>query len=151
VIAEEHTSESGLGDITASANYRLFTERKFLPEAVLTMGVTAPTGREHYRIPWRVLEPDEADSILLAVPEEQPTGNGVWQASASLSAVKATEPAILFGNIGYTHSFVGSFDDLDNNPATVNPGKVRLGRAFTLGAGVAFAFNERTSLSIAYN
>ena len=151
VIAQEHTSGSGLGDVTASANYRLFTESKFLPEAVLTMGVTAPTGREPYGIPWRVLERDEDDFIRFAVPEEQPTGNGVWQASASLSAVKATEPAILFGNIGYTHSFVGSFDDLDNNPATVNPGKVRLGRAFTLGAGVAFAFNERTSLSIAYN
>ena len=151
VIAQEHTSGSGLGDITASANYRLFTERKFLPEAVLTMGVTAPTGREPYGIPWRVLERDEDDFIRFAVPEEQPTGNGVWQASASLSAVKATEPAILFGNIGYTHSFAGSFDDLDNNPATVNPGKVKLGRAFTLGAGVAFAFNERTSLSIAYN
>lgn len=151
VIAQEHTSGSGLGDITASANYRLFTERRFLPEAVLTMGVTAPTGREPYGIPWRVLERDEDDFIRFAVPEEQPTGNGVWQASASLSAVKATEPAILFGHVGYTHSFAAGFDDLDNNPATVNPGKVRLGRAFTLGAGVAFAFNERTSLSIAYN
>lgn len=151
VIAQEHTNGSGLGDITASANYRVFTERRFLPEAVLTLGVTAPTGREPYGIPWRVLERDEDDFIRFAVPEEQPTGNGVWQASASLSAVKATEPAILFGNVGYTHSFIGSFDDLDNNPNTVNPGKVRLGRAFTLGAGVAFAFNERTSLSIAYN
>ena len=151
VIAQEHTSGSGLGDITASANWKLFSERAFLPETVLTLGVTAPTGREPYGIPWRVLERDEDEFIRFAVPEEQPTGNGVWQASASLSAVKATEPAILFGSIGYTHSFVGSFDDIDNNPSTVNPGKVRLGRGFTLGAGVAFAFNERTSLSIAYN
>ena len=151
VIAQEHTSGSGLGDITASANYKLFSERAFLPETVLTLGVTAPTGREPYGIPWRVLERDEDDFIRFAVPEEQPTGNGVWQASASLSAVKATEPAILFGSVGYTHSFINSFDDIDNNPATVNPGKVQLGRGFTLGAGVAFAFNERTSLSIAYN
>lgn len=151
VIAQSHTSGSGLGDVTASANYRLFTESSFLPEAVLTLGVTAPTGREPYGIPWRVLERDEDDFIRFAVPEEQPTGNGVWQASASLSAVKATEPAILFGNVGYTRSFAASFDDLDNNPATVNPGRVQLGQAFTVGAGVAFAFNERTSLSIAYN
>lgn len=151
VIAQEHTSGSGLGDITASANLKLFSERAWMPETVLNFGVTAPTGQEPYGIPWRVLERDEDDFIRFAVPEEQPTGNGVWQASVGLSAVKATDPAILFGSVGYVHSFTESFDDIDNNPATVNPGKVRLGRAFQIGAGVAFAFNERTSLSIAYN
>ncbi|WP_255516428.1 transporter [Luteimonas suaedae] len=147
-IAQEQTDGAGLGDISASANYKLFGERGFLPETVLNLGVTAPTGREPYGIPWEVLERDEDDFIRFAVPEEQPTGNGVWQATVGLSAVKTTDPAILFGNIGYVHSFTGSFDDLDNNPATVNPGEVQLGRAFYFGAGVAFAFNERTSLSI---
>ena len=33
--------------------------------------------------------------------------------------------AIVFGNIGYTRSFTGSFGDLDNSPDTINPGKVR--------------------------
>ena len=151
VIAQEHTSGSGLGDITASANWKLLSERAWMPETVLNMGITAPTGREPYGIPWRVLERDEDDFIRFAVPEEQPTGNGVWQASVGLSAVKATDPAILFGSVGYVHSFTESFDDIDNNPQTVNAGDVRLGRAFQIGAGVAFAFNERTSLSIAYN
>lgn len=147
-IAQEETDGAGLGDISASANYKLLGERGFWPETVLNVGVTAPTGREPYGIPWQVLERDEDDFIRFAVPEEQPTGNGVWQATVGLSAVKTTDPAILFGNIGYVHSFSGSFDDLDNNPATVNPGEVKLGRAFYFGAGVAFAFNERTSLSI---
>ncbi|WP_257643996.1 transporter [Luteimonas salinisoli] len=147
-IAQEQTTGAGLGDISASANYKLFGERGFLPETVLNFGVTAPTGREPYGIPWEVLERDEDDFIRFAVPEEQPTGNGVWQATVGLSAVKTTDPAILFGNIGYVHSFTGDFDDLDNNPATTNPGEVKLGRAFYFGAGVAFAFNERTSLSI---
>ncbi|MDH5822625.1 hypothetical protein QFW77_06415 [Luteimonas sp. RD2P54] len=147
-IAQEQTTGTGLGDVSASANYKLFGERGFLPETVLNFGVTAPTGREPYGIPWEVLERDEDDFIRFAVPEEQPTGNGVWQATVGLSAVKTTDPAILFGNIGYVHSFAGEFDDLDNNPATTNPGEVKLGRAFYFGAGVAFAFNERTSLSI---
>jgi len=147
-IAQEETSGTGLGDVTVSANYKLFGERGWRPDTVLNLGVTAPTGREPYGIPWTVLERDDDDFIRFAVPDEQPTGNGVWQASLGLSAVKTTDPAILFGNIGYTHSFKGSFDDLDNNPDTVNPGDVRLGRSFYFGAGVAFAFNERTSLSI---
>ncbi len=147
-IAQEETDGTGLGDVTFSANYKLFGERGWRPETVLNLGVTAPTGREPYGIPWTVLERDDDDFIRFAVPDEQPTGNGVWQASVGFSAVKTSDPAILFGNIGYTHSFKSSFDDLDNNPDTVNPGDVRLGRSFYFGAGVAFAFNERTSLSI---
>ncbi|WP_233198613.1 hypothetical protein, partial [Luteimonas rhizosphaerae] len=150
-IAQEETDGAGLGDISASANFKLFGERGIWPETVLNVGVTAPTGREPYGIPWRVLERDADDFIRFAVPEEQPTGNGVWQATVGLSGVKTTDPAILFGNIGYVRSFARSFADLDNNPLTVNPGDVRLGDAYYFGAGVAFAFNERTSLSISFS
>src|SRR5690606_8614227 len=72
----------------------------------------------------------------------------VWQASVGLSAVKTSDPAILFANAGVTYSKRGSFDDIDNNPVTGNPGDVQLGNSYYFGAGVAFAFNERTSLSI---
>lgn len=147
-IAQESTTGTGIGDVTLGANYKLFGENGWRPDGVLSVTVTAPTGREPYGIPWRILERDDDDFIRFAVPEEQPTGNGVWQAGVGMSFVKTTDPAILFGNIGYTRSLTGSFDDLDNSPDTVNPGKVRLGDAYTFGAGVAFAFNERTSFSM---
>ena len=150
-IAQEETDGAGLGDISASANFKLFGERGIWPETVLNVGVTAPTGREPYGIPWRVLERDADDFIRFAVPEKQPTGNGLWQATVGLSAVKTTDPAILFGNIGYVRSFKRSFDDIDANPDTVNPGEVNLGDSYYFGAGVAFAFNERTSLSISFS
>ncbi|MGO3127267.1 MAG: hypothetical protein ACTIJY_04260 [Luteimonas sp.] len=150
-IAQEETDGAGLGDISASANFKLSGERGPWPETVLNVGVTAPTGREPYGIPWRVLERDEDDFIRFAVPEEQPTGNGLWQATVGLSAVKTTDPAILFGNIGVVRSFARDFADLDNNPQTINPGSVQLGNAYYFGAGVAFAFNERTSLSISFS
>ena len=150
-IAQEHTTGTGLGDITLSANYRLFTEREHWPDTVLTAGVTAPTGQEPYGVSWRVLERDDEGFIRFAVPEDEPTGNGVWQANFGVSFVKTADPAILFGNFGYIHAFDQSFDDLDNNPETVNPGEVRLGRSFYFGAGLAFAFNERTSLSLSFS
>jgi len=150
-IAQEETSGNGVGDVGLSANYRLFGERGWRPETVLTAGVTAPTGRAPYGVDWTVLERDDDDYIRFAVPRDQPTGNGVWQASLGLSAVKTADPAILFANAGYIHSFTHDFDDLDSNPDTINPGTVKLGGSFYFGAGVAFAFNERTSLSISFS
>ena len=150
-IAQEETHGDGLGDVTLSGNYKLFPEGRRRPETVLTLGVTAPTGRAPYGLDWKVLERDEDQFIRFAVPSRQPTGNGVWQASVGLSAVKTADPAILFANIGYAHAFKRGFDDLDSNPDTTNPGQVRLGDAYYFGAGVAFAFNERTSLSISFS
>lgn len=147
-IAQEETTGSGLGDMTASANFLMLPETPGRPETVLNFAVTAPTGQEPYGIPWIVLERDDDQFIRFAVPEEQPTGNGAWQTSIGVSAVKTSDPAILYGNIGYTYSFESSYDDIDNNPATVNPGDVKLGDSFYFGAGVAFAFNERTSFSM---
>lgn len=150
-VAQEETHGAGIGDITASANYRLFQEGPRRPETVMTVGITAPTGREPYGLDWKVIERDDDDFIRFAVPAEQPTGNGLWQASVGLSAVKTADPAILFGNIGYIRSFKRSFADIDSNPDTVNPGQVELGDSYYFGAGVAFAFNERTSLSISFS
>lgn len=150
-IAQEETHGTGIGDATFSANYKLFGEKGWRPETVLTGGVTAPTGREPYGLDWKVIERDDDDFIRFAVPAKQPTGNGVWQANIGLSAVKTADPAILFANIGYIRSFTRSFDDIDSNPDTVNPGEVKLGDAYYFGAGVAFAFNERTSLSISFS
>ena len=150
-IAQEETHGTGIGDVTVSANYKLFGERGWRPETVLTGGITAPTGREPYGLDWKVIERDDDDFIRFAVPSKQPTGNGLWQANIGLSAVKSADPAILFGNIGYVRSFKRSFDDIDANPDTVNPGEVNLGNSYYFGAGVAFAFNERTSLSISFS
>ncbi|WP_422351927.1 transporter [Stenotrophomonas sp. AR026] len=150
-IAQEQTNGNGLGDIGLSANYRLFGERGWRPETVLTAGVTAPTGRAPYGLDWKVIERDDDDYIRFAVPREQPTGNGVWQANVGLSMVKTADPAILFANIGYVHSIPRGFNDIDSNPDTVNPGDVKLGGSVYFGAGVAFAFNERTSLSLSFS
>lgn len=150
-IAQEETTGGGIGDITVSANYRLISERARWPETVLTMGVTVPTGREPYGLDWIVLERDDDEFIRFAVPGDEPTGNGVYQANIGVSMVKTVDPAILFANFGYIHSFERGFGDIDSNPDTVNPGDVQLGKSFYFGAGVAFAFNERTSLSLSFS
>lgn len=150
-IAEEQTTGSGLGDIALSANYKLFAETDTRPDTVLTLGITAPTGQSPYGIDWKVLERDDDQYIRFAVPDKQPTGNGVWQANLGLSAVKTMDPAIVFANVGYIYSRPRDFADINTDPETRDPGSVRLGNTFYYGAGVAFAFNERTSLSLSFS
>ena len=150
-IAEEQTTGAGIGDVSLSANYKLFAERGAVPDTVLTVGVTAPTGRAPYGIDWRVIERDDDQYIRFAVPTRQPTGNGVWQANVGASLVKTMDPAIVFANLGYIHSLERRFADIDTDPQTRNPGRVRLGDSYYFGAGVAFAFNERTSLSLSFS
>ncbi len=150
-IAEERTNGAGIGDISLSTNYKLFSETTRRPDTVLTVGITAPTGRAPYGIGWRVLERTDDDFIRFAVPEKQPTGNGLWQANIGLSAIKTMDPAIMFANLGYIYSASRSFGDIDTDPETLTPGKVKLGNAYYYGAGVAFAFNEQTSMSFSFS
>lgn len=155
VVAEEGISDSPyLGDLTAGVSYRLFPETIDRPDIVVSASVAVPTGRRPYGVNWRTIEssvnPNDPNDIPVqfAVPEQQPTGNGIWAASVGASFVKTLDPAILFASIGYTHTLEGSFDDLDINPDTVNPGDVDLGNSFNYGLGIAFALNERSSLSM---
>ena len=64
-----------------------------------------------------------------------------------ISLVKTFDPAVLFGSLSYTHNFEDSFSDISPNVNQTVPGKVSLGDSFQLGAGVAFALNEKMSMS----
>lgn len=148
---DEHTSTGkGLGDVNFSVNYKVLTETPSRPDTVLTLGVTAPTGRAPYGIKWVNVAPN-SQYEQFAVPTRQPTGNGLWQATLGTSFVKTMDPAIVFGNIGYVHSFERSFKDIDTDPQISTPGSVRLADVFYYGAGLAFAFNDRSSLSLSFS
>lgn len=150
-IGEETTHGTGIGDANFTANYKLFGETARRPDTLLTLGVTAPTGRAPYGIDWSTTSKPDDPYLQFAVPKRQPTGNGVWQGTLGLTAVKTIDPAIVFANLGYIHSFERSFGDIDTDPDTRTPGRVKLGGAYYFGAGVAFAFNERASLSLSFS
>jgi len=151
----DQNSDLAIGDTTFNLSYRLLPETVSRPDVVLTGSVIAPTGREPYGIDWQVIETGkDAEGnafVRFAIPEEQATGNGLWGAGVSVSAVKTLDPALLFANLGYTHYISRSFDDLNNDPDTVNPGDVELGDAWNWGLGLAFALNDKASLSMSYS
>ncbi|MDE2315803.1 MAG: hypothetical protein KGK06_05290, partial [Xanthomonadaceae bacterium] len=54
-IGEESTDGTGIGDVNFAANYKLFSETPQRPDTLLTVGVTAPTGRAPYGINWNTV------------------------------------------------------------------------------------------------
>jgi len=149
LITEASIDDSNLGDISLGMSYHLVAETKDWPDIVLNVSVTAPTGKEPYGID-SITDPD-GDNTNLQIPDELPTGSGVWSLSTGLSFLTTTDPAIIFANIAYTHYFAEDFSDLGSTPGAANePGEVKLGDSIQIGLGIAFAINERTSYSMSF-
>lgn len=143
-LSEAGVTASGLGDISVGTSYRLFTETLRRPDVVLNARIKAPTGEHPYGIP--VVEVPGSEGNLI-IPADLSTGNGVWSASIGASVLKTLDPMIVFANVTYFQSFAEKFDDVDE-AGGLQPGTINLGEAVQIGAGVAYALNERSSLSM---
>ncbi|UOP09958.1 hypothetical protein [Pseudomonas palleroniana] len=137
------TRNPTLGDVNFGVAYKFLDETPSLPDAVVSLRVKAPTGKDPFGI--KLVKQPDNDNLFL--PESLPTGNGVWSITPGISLVKTFDPAVLFGSFSYTHNLEGSFDDISSDVNQKVGGKVRLGDSFQLGAGVAFALNEKMSMS----
>ena len=141
------TSDPDIGDVSVGLSYKFLDEGPSRPDAVLSLRVKSPTGKHPYGI--KVQRQEENDN--LNIPETLPTGNGVWSATAGLALVKTLDPAVVFGNIAYTHNFERDFSDISPQDGVQVPGTVKLGDYFQFGLGMAFALNERMSMSMSFS
>ena len=137
------TRDPTIGDVNFGVAYKFLDETPTLPDAVVSVRVKAPTGKEPFGI--KLVRQPNNDNLYL--PESLPTGNGVWSVTPGISLVKTFDPAVLFGSLSYTHNFEDSFDDISSDINQKTAGKVRLGDSFQFGVGVAFALNEKMSMS----
>jgi len=137
------TRDPTIGDVNFGVAYKFLDESVNTPDAVFSVRVKAPTGKDPFGI--KLVKASENTNLF--VPEDLPTGNGVWSISPSISLVKTFDPAVLFGSLSYTHNLEESFDDISSTQNLNQPGKVKLGDSFQIGAGVAFALNEKMSMS----
>lgn len=143
VTEQTVTRDPTLGDVNFGVAYKFLDESENSPDSVLTLRVKAPTGKDPFGI--KLIQDPNNDS--LAYPEDLPTGNGVWSISPGISLVKTFDPAVLFGSLSYTHTLEESFSDVSSTSGVKVPGKVKLGDSFQIGAGIAFALNEKMSMS----
>jgi opacity protein-like surface antigen len=137
------TRDPTIGDINVGVAYKFLDESANFPDAVATLRVKAPTGKDPYGI--KLVSDPNNDN--LAVPEDLPTGNGVWSITPGLSLVKSFDPAVLFGSLSYTYNAQDSFSDISPQVNSKVRGDVKLGDSWQIGAGIAFALNERMSMS----
>jgi hypothetical protein len=140
------TGDARLGDVSMGISYKFLDEGPGRPDAVVSLRVKAPTGVEPYGIKLNTVPGNNN----LNIPEDLPTGNGVWSVTPGIALVKTMDPAVVFGNLAYTYNLEESFSDISPQQGVKVPGKVRLGNWFQIGVGVAFALNERASMSMSF-
>ena len=144
---ETVTRDPEIGDINVGVAYKFLDESQSLPDAVATLRIKAPTGKDPYGIKLREVPGNDN----LSVPESLPTGNGVWSITPGISLVKTFDPAVLFGSLAYTYNMEDSFSDISPQVNSKVPGDVKLGDSWQIGAGIAFALNEKMSMSFSFS
>jgi len=146
-LVEDTVHDDGLGDINIGASYRLSRESANRPDLVLNARVKFPTGRDPYGIEFVDVPNSQGN---LQVPRRLSTGTGVYSASIGLSALKTLDPMVVFASVNYYHNFERHFGDIDEAPGS-QPGKVDVGDATQFGAGLAYALNDKSSISMSYS
>lgn len=113
-----------IGDLSFGLQYLLRKEDAKAPAISTSIAVTAPTGKMQYY--------GAADEWKAPLNN----GGGYWRVSPSLSFVRTTDPAIIFGGVNASYAFRRTIDGYD-----VKPG---WGTGFYLGVG--YALNENLSV-----
>lgn len=144
VVSEVRMRSQGVGDASVAAYYQWVKESQRWPDIVTSLRVRAPTGRDPFGL--KLIQPD-GDNNNLNIPEDLPTGSGVWAATFNVSALRTYDPVILFGNIGYTYNRPANFDDISPVAEQVSPARVALGNTVQLSGGLAIALNDRSAVS----
>ncbi len=146
-LVEKTVHDQGIGDLNLGATYRLVRESAGWPDTVISARVKFPTGRHPFGVEFDEVPNSEGN---LEVPQSLATGSGVYGASVGVSLLKTLDPLVVFGNATWFHNFSRHFDDIDENVGNI-PGRVDLGDAWQFGAGLAFALNDKSSISMSYS
>lgn len=141
------TASPRMGDTEVTLYYQLCPETLHFPSFIFSLQGTLPTGVTPFGILTKNVANDNLTTFI--VPTDIPTGNGMFALSAGLNFSKTIDPAVIFGNISFQRNFDRHFTNIGTTlPKT--PGEVNLGDSITYGLGIAYALNERTSISLAF-
>lgn len=127
----------GIGDIELSARYQLNDGGKGMPFLIANLQGILPTGRSPFKV--------RRDANGAA--QQAATGAGFYGISPSVTAILPTDPAVLFGTLGYTFNLA---DTVDTRIPPVQIDKVDPGDSLSFSGGIGIALNGRTSMNLGY-
>lgn len=139
VLDDDSAKGNGLGDIEFGARYQLTNGTGGWPFLIAGISAVAPTGSDPFKVP------RAGDGRALKTA----TGGGFWGVSPTITALLPTDPAVLFGTIGYTFNFARNLGGQKLNDDVLID-YVDPGNAISASAGIGLSLNQRTSISFAY-
>lgn len=128
---------SDIGDLEISARYQLLDDGGGRPFVIANLQGVLPTGTDPFSIP--------RDAI--GRPTGAATGAGFYGLTPSVTAIMPSDPAVLFGTVGYTFNFG---KDVDTRIPPVIIDYVDPGDAVSASVGIGVSLNQRTTLNLGY-
>lgn len=131
------SNNHGIGDLEFGARYQITNGTGGWPFLIAGISAIAPTGSNPFKVP----------RDATGQPLKAATGAGFWGISPSLTVLMPSDPAVLFGSLGYTVNFeekIGRYIG-DTLIESVDPGN-----GPSASAGIGISLNQRTSLSLGY-
>jgi hypothetical protein len=131
-ITERRVDDACLGDIEGALYWHVIKEKGSIPDLIFNVRGKSHTGRSPY-----FLKTNSENEIT-----ELPTGNGHWGFSGGMTAVKRSDPVVIFGGLTY---FWNVKDKVSETIGKVDPGD-----SYEGSIGMAYALSEKFSLSTTY-
>ena len=128
----------GIGDLELSVRYQINKGGRGRPFFTANLQGVIPTGRDPFSVPR-----DE-----LGTPLKAATGAGFYSIAPSITAILPSEPAVLFGTIGYTLNMAKNINTRIP-PAQID--RIDPGDQVTFAAGIGISLNDRTSMNFGYS
>ncbi len=129
--------EKDLGDVEFAARYQLNRPKGQNPIWVANLRVKSDTGKSPFDVTY-----DE-----FGVATGLSTGSGFWAVSPSVNFILPSDPAVIFGSLGYLWHIPRN---IDRNIGGAVIGRVDPGDAISGNIGFGFALNPRFSFSLGY-
>ncbi len=128
---------SGLGDVEAALHYQINGGSLNGPFLIANLRFKSTTGEG----------PFEIDRDEDGIETELATGSGFYGLEPSLTAIYVSDPAVLFGSIGYLWNIK---DSVDRQFGDVFIGDVDPGDSIALSFGLGLGLNEDLSVSLGF-
>ena len=134
---DQSVTNGNLGDVDFGVRYQFTDGHSGFPYLIAGLQAVAPTGTDPFTVP---RDP-------LGNPLRAATGAGFWGLSPNLTAILPTDPAVLFGTLGYTYNFGR---DINRTIGAAFVDRVKPGGEPAVSLGIAISLNPRTSISLGY-